>query len=86
MSRDHLDPTELESPIMQLALHFHPSAISEDYLARQLAGTDRDVCPSYRAATTAAVQKLVADGLLQRVADGLLPTRAAIRLDQLFTG
>lgn len=65
-----------ESAVLQLVLALHPAAVSLDEVARELSG-DRD-------AVERAVRDLTGAGLLHRSGPLVLPTRAALRFDELM--
>jgi len=75
------DDTATESAILQLVLALHPTAVSFEELVRELGG-DRDA--RERDAVKRAVRDLVGVGLLHRSESLLLPTRAALRFDELM--
>ena len=75
------DDAATESAILQLVLALHPTAVSFEELVRELGG-DRDA--RERDAIERAVRDLVGVGLLHRNESLLLPTRAALRFDELM--
>jgi len=68
----------LESAVLQQVLALHPATLSLDELVREL-GEEDDAEPVER-----AVRDLTAAGLLRRSEDLVLPTRAALRFDELL--
>ena len=70
-----------ESAVLQLVLALHPTALSFAELVRELGG-GRD--PGERDAIERAVRDLVGAGLLHRDEPFVLPTRAALRFDELM--
>lgn len=67
----------LESAILQQVLALHPATVTPEELARELREEDGD-------AMERAVRDLVAAGLLHRSEALVLPTRAALRFDELL--
>lgn len=66
----------LESAVLQQVLALHPTTITMEELARELdEGGD---------ALERAVRDLIAAGLLHRSGELVLPTRAALRFDELL--
>ncbi len=70
------DDAATESAALQLVLALHPSILSFEELVREL-GDDRD-------AVERAVAGLAGAGLLHREASFVVPTRAALRFDELM--
>jgi DNA-binding IclR family transcriptional regulator len=66
----------LESALLQQVLALHPAAVTIGELARELGESDD--------ALGRAVRDLVAAGLLHRSDALVLPTRAALRFDELL--
>ena len=71
-----------ESAVLQHVLALHPTAITVEELAREI-DPDRDSF-SRRDAVERAVRDLAGVGLLHRSDSLVLPTRAALRFDQLL--
>lgn len=71
-----------ESAVLQQVLALHPAAITLEELARELGGEDA----GEREAAERAVRDLVAAGLLRRSEELVMPTRAALRFDELLGG
>lgn len=67
----------LESAALQQVLALHPATITLEELARELGEEDAD-------SIERAVRDLVAAGLLRRSGSLVLPTRAALRFDELL--
>jgi predicted transcriptional regulator len=66
----------MESALLQQVLALHPAAVTLDDLTREL-GEERDDVDR-------AVRDLVATGLLHRSETLVLPSRAALRFDELM--
>jgi hypothetical protein len=73
----------VEAAVLQQLLFLHPTQLSLAELLRELAVGDDF---SERDAIERAVQELIAAGLLHRNGELLLPTRAALRFDELLGG
>lgn len=71
-----------EAAVLQQVLVLHPTQVTFDELLREVAETPADF--HERDAVERAVRDLVAVGLLHRHGEFVLPTRAAIRFDQLL--
>ncbi len=70
-----------ESAVLQLVLALHPTPVSFEELVRELGGgRDR----GERDAVERAVRDLAGAGLLHRNEPFVLPTRAALRFDELM--
>lgn len=67
----------LESAALQQVLALHPGTITSEELMRELGEEDAD-------SIERAVRDLVAAGLLRRSGSLVLPTRAALRFDELL--
>jgi len=67
----------LEAAVLQLVLSLHPAALTMDELAREMGEGGNE-------ALERAVRDLAAAGLLHRSDDFVLPTRAALRFDELL--
>lgn len=71
-----------ESAVLQQLLALHPTAVTLDELMRELgAGEDRF---GERDAVERAVRDLASAGLVHRADPLLLPSRAALRFDELL--
>ena len=66
----------MESALLQQVLALHPAAVTLEELARELGDEREDV--------DRAVRDLVATGLLHRSGPLVLPSRAALRFDELM--
>jgi len=66
----------IESALLQQVLALHPAAVTLDELIREL-GEERDDVER-------AVRDLIATGLLHRSGSLVLPSRAALRFDELM--
>lgn len=73
-----------ESAVLQYILAFHPVQTSLEELLREFDQGSGDA--AQRDAVERAVQDLVGAGLLQRSGELVLPTRAALRFDELLGG
>jgi hypothetical protein len=71
-----------ESAVLQQVLALHPTAVTLEELAREL-GENGDRFAG-RDALERAVRDLVGAGLLHRSEHFVLPTRAALRFDELL--
>ncbi len=71
-----------ESAVLQHVLAFHPAALTIEELVREL-DPDRDSF-SQRDAVERAVRDLSGAGLLRQCGPLVLPTRAALRFDELL--
>jgi hypothetical protein len=72
----------VESAVLQCVLALHPVQINFDELLRELDGDSEDF--ARRDAIERAVRDLGGAGLLQRNGPFVLPTRAALRFDELL--
>ena len=73
-----------ESAVLQYILAFHPVQTSLAELLREFDQGSGDA--TQRDAVERAVHDLVGAGLLQRNGELVLPTRAALRFDELLGG
>jgi Fe2+ or Zn2+ uptake regulation protein len=73
----------IESAVLQQVLALHPAVLSLAELTRELGETTD---PASRDAVERAVRDLTGSGLLQRSEALVLPTRAALRFDELLGG
>jgi hemin uptake protein HemP len=71
-----------ESAVLQYILSLHPAQTSFADLRREFEADSTDF--SHRDALERAVRELTSAGLLQRNGELVLPTRAALRLDELL--
>lgn len=76
--------SHLEAVLITRVLDLHPTRVTTDELVRDLTGTDEDFAA--RDGIERAIVELTRSGLLHPVGeDGFVnPTRAAIRLGELF--
>jgi hypothetical protein len=73
-----------EAAVLQHLLALHPIQLSLAELSREIAGGPGDF--AQRDAVERAVRNLAASGLLHRSGELLLPSRAALRADELLAG
>jgi hypothetical protein len=73
-----------ESAVLQYILAFHPVQTSLEELLREFDQGTGDA--TQRDAVERAVRDLVGAGLLRRSGELVLPTRAALRFDELLGG
>jgi hypothetical protein len=78
------EDTATESAVLQHVLALHPAQTSFDELLREVAEDPGDF--ARRDAIERAVRDLTGAGLLQRNGKLVLPTRAALRFDELLGG
>jgi hypothetical protein len=76
------EDTATERVVLQQVLSLHPAAITLDELAREIDGDEGELAS--RDAIERAVRDLAGAGLLHHNAPFVLPTRAALRFDQLL--
>jgi hypothetical protein len=76
------DDAAAESAVLGMLLELHPAPISFEELLREIAGGPADF--AQRDALGRAVRELAAAGLLHRNGDLVLPSRAAVRFDELL--
>lgn len=74
----------VESAILEQLLALHPTQITFEELLREVAAEPEDF--TERDAVERAVRDLAAAGLLHRTNDFVLPSRAALRFDELLGG
>lgn len=78
------DDAAVEAAVLRQVLALHPLQITFEELVRDLTGESDDF--AQRDAVERAVRELSAAGLLHRNHDFVLPSRAALRFDDLFGG
>jgi hypothetical protein len=81
------DDAVLEAAVLRQLLALHPVQLTIDELVRELAGegTEENGAEfALRDAVERAVRELGAAGLLHRSGDVVVPSRAAIRFDELL--
>ncbi len=71
-----------EAAVLKQVLTLHPTVLTLAELIRELAGEDQGFAD--RDAVERAVHDLVGAGLLHRSEAFVMPTRAALRLDELL--
>lgn len=74
----------MEAAVLRQVLALHPVQVTFEELLRDLAGESEDF--ALRDAVERAVRELAAAGLLHRNHDFVVPSRAALRFDELFSG
>jgi hypothetical protein len=74
----------IEAAVLGQVLSLHPLQITFDELLRDVAGEPGDFAE--RDAVERAVRELAGAGLLHRNDDFVLPSRAALRFNELFGG
>jgi hypothetical protein len=72
----------MEAAVLRQLLALHPAQVSAAELLREIAGDPEDF--SERDALDRAVRDLGAAGLVRHNGDLLLPSRAALRFDELL--
>jgi hypothetical protein len=72
-----------ESAVLQLVLALHPAQVTAADLLREIGGESPGF--AVRDAVDRALRDLTAVGLLHRLDDFVLPTRAALRFDHLLS-
>jgi DNA-binding HxlR family transcriptional regulator len=78
------DDAAVESAVLQLLLALHPAQVSFDELLREIGGGECDF--AQRDGLERALRDLAAAGLLHRNGNLVLPSRAAVRCDELLGG
>jgi hypothetical protein len=78
---DEVDAT-LEATVLRQLLALHPVQLTLDELVREIAGEDSGF--ALTDAVERAVRDLTAAGLAHRSGEVVLPSRAALRLDELL--
>jgi hypothetical protein len=78
------EDAKIESALLQYVLALHPARATLDDLRREFDDQPGDFAG--RDALERAVRDLSGAGLLQRSGDIVLPTRAALRFDELLGG
>ncbi|MGC1850823.1 MAG: hypothetical protein WA687_00110 [Solirubrobacterales bacterium] len=76
------DDTAIEAAVLRQLLALHPVQLTVDDLVREIAGEPDEFAP--KDAVERAVRELSAAGLAHRSGDVVIPTRAALRLDELL--
>jgi hypothetical protein len=78
------EDTIVEAAVLQQLLFLHPAQLSFEELLRELAGGADDF--GERDAVERAVRDLAAAGLLHLNGELIVPSRAALRFDELLGG
>jgi hypothetical protein len=76
------DDTATEAAVLRQLLALHPAQVSVEELPREIVADPEDFAE--RDAVERALRDLAAAGLLHRSGDLVLPSRAALRFDQLL--
>jgi hypothetical protein len=74
----------IESAVLAQLLALHPMQVTFEELLREVAGQPEDF--GQRDAVERAVRDLAAAGLVHRGDDFVVPSRAAVRFDELLGG
>jgi hypothetical protein len=74
--------TTIEAAVMRQLLALYPVQLTVEELAREIGGESADFAQTD--AVERAVRELVAAGLAHRNGDVVIPSRAALRLDELL--
>ena len=77
------DDAVVEGAVLRLLLELHPALISFEELLREISAGAPDF--GQRDAVERALRDLAAAGLVHRNGGLLLPSRAAVRFDELFS-
>lgn len=72
----------IEAAVLRQLLALHPVQLTLDELSREIGGEGADF--TSRDAVERAVRELAAAGLVHRNGEVVLPSRAALRLDELL--
>lgn len=76
------DDTTIEAAVLRQLLALHPVQMTVDELSRELGGDSADF--AHTDAVERAVRELTGSGLAHRNGDVVIPSRAALRLDELL--
>ena len=76
------DDAVIEAAVLRQVLALYPVQVTLDELLRELGGDPGDF--AQRDAVERAVRDLAAAGLLHRIEDFAVPSRAALRFDELI--
>lgn len=74
--------TAIEAAVLRQLLALHPVQLTVEELAREIVGHPADF--AHTDAVERAVRELAACGLAHRSGDVIVPSRAALRLDELL--
>jgi len=77
-----MEDTMIETTVLQQLLALHPVQLTLSDLKREIAGEDSEF--PLRDAVERAVRELTAAGLALRNGEVILPSRAALRFDELL--
>jgi hypothetical protein len=77
---------EIEPVVLEVLLALHPAQLTVEELVRELEAEEAPAGWDGRPAVEEAVRDLIAAGLLLRHGPFVVPTRAALRFDQLLGG
>lgn len=77
-----IEDSTTEAAVLGMLLALHPAQLTRAELSREIAGEDADF--AQRDAVERAVRQLAAVGLAHRSGDLVLPSRAALRMDELL--
>lgn len=78
----NVQDTTIEAAVLRQLLALHPVQLTAAELAREIGGEPPDFAQAD--AVERAVRELAAAGLAHRNGDVVIPSRAAIRLDELL--
>lgn len=78
----HSDDAAIEAAVLRQLLALHPVQLTLDEVVREIAGEPDEF--ALKDAVERAVGELYAAGLVHRSGEVVLPTRAALRLDELL--
>lgn len=73
---------EMEAATLMVVLELHPALLTEDEVIREVAEDPGDLVEQDTARV--AVRELIGAGLLHQSGNLVLPTRAAVRIMELF--
>jgi hypothetical protein len=77
------DDAAIEAAVLQLLLALYPAQVTFEELLRMMTMDETDF--GQRDTAEQAVEELAASGLMHRNGDLLIPSRAAVRCDQLLS-
>jgi len=77
-----VEDASIEAAVLRQLLALHPIQLTLNELIREIAGDPADFAPTD--AVERAVRELAAAGLANRSGDVVLPSRAALRFEQLL--
>lgn len=72
----------IEAAVLRQLLALHPVQLTTEELTREIAGAEGDFAA--KDAVARAIRELTAAGLVHRNGEVVLPSRAALRLDELL--